>query len=247
MNHITSSILPFSSLGKLILENKIAKITSFVIIIVFSIISIGIIGYVNLAGLPSEEREYLTNEVLPFFVLLASALLLPILLAYTERFTDKVDSEIDKLRAERVKITEKIEGKDKLDIFNTIQLSLNQLNEYYTINKDQARRSFHFSLFAIIIGLVTIIAGIWLHFLGIAKIELVYITGASGIILEFIGGAYFFMYNKSLEQVNLFFGQLIKIQDTMLSINLAENISDNNKKIEMSEKIITSLLERSLK
>jgi len=55
------------------------------------------------------------------------------------------------------------------------------------------------------------------------------------------------MYKKSLEQVNFFFGQLIKIQDTMLSINLSNNIKDEVRKTEMQEKIIVSLLERSLK
>jgi hypothetical protein len=55
------------------------------------------------------------------------------------------------------------------------------------------------------------------------------------------------MYKKSLEQVNFFFGQLIKIQDTMLSINLADNIENIERKNEMNEKIIVSLLERSLK
>jgi hypothetical protein len=52
---------------------------------------------------------------------------------------------------------------------------------------------------------------------------------------------------KSLEQVNFFFAQLIKVQDTMLSINLVDDISEDIKKIEMTEKIIVSLLERSLK
>ena len=151
------------------------------------------------------------------------------------------------LKAERVVITQKIETEKVLDIFHTIQLSLNQLNEYYTINKNQAKSSFRFSVFAIVIGLVTILTGIWLQYLDIAKIEITYVTAISGLILEFIGGAYFFMYKKSLEQVNFFFGQLIKIQDTMLSINLANNIENVDVKTEMNERIISSLLQRSLK
>jgi len=55
------------------------------------------------------------------------------------------------------------------------------------------------------------------------------------------------MYKKSLDQVNFFFGQLIKVQDTMLAINLAKAIKEDSKKVDMQEKIIVSLLERSLK
>ena len=38
-----------------------------------------------------------------------------------------------------------------------IDLGLNQLEEYYVINKNQARNSFHISLFAIIVGFLTIV------------------------------------------------------------------------------------------
>ena len=204
----TIPIFPFAYLGKLILENKVLKIITLVLLALLIVISIGILAYANLGDLEATKQAYLIHSLLPFFGIPSLILIVALGSSYAERFVGKVDMELEKLRIERLEITQKIEDKNKLDIFNTIQLSLNQLNEYYTINKDQARRSFRFSLFAIVVGLITIIAGVWIHFLGIAKIELVYITGASGIILEFIGGAYFFMYNKSLEQVNLFFGQL---------------------------------------
>ena len=159
---------------------------------------------------------------------------------------DKFELQLEKIREQRVEITRKMENDRELDILHTIQLSLNQLIEYYTINKGQARSSFRFSLFAIVLGLLTITVGIWFYYLGKTNIELTFITGISGMLLEFIGGAYFFMYKKSLEQVNLFFGQLIKTQDTMLAINLAKDITDNTKKMEMTDKIITSLLARNI-
>jgi len=160
---------------------------------------------------------------------------------------DASDGQLQELKNERVIITKKIEEEKEADIFHTIQLSLNELNQYYTINKAQATTSFRFSIMAVVAGLAVIITGIILNYTGTKTIEITYLAGISGILLEFIGGAYFFMYKKSLEQVNFFFGQLIKVQDTMLAINLADAIKDDNKKSDMQEKIIVSLLERSLK
>ena len=169
-------------------------------------------------------------------------------LSQLESLSSEFNVEIEQLRVERTEITKKIEDEEgEPDIFYTIQLSLNQLNEYYTINKAQATTSFRFSIAAIVVGLCFILAGITLNYTGTKTIEITYLAGISGILLEFIGGAYFFMYKKSLEQVNFFFGQLIKVQDTMLAINLADAIKEDGKKIDMQEKIIVSLLERSLK
>lgn len=237
----------FSFLGELITKNRIAKtvvllLSTLSVIGIISILFYSFFEHVNL-----ERKEFLINSILPIFAVTLAVIGLAKSIYFYEQSSEEKDEELKNLKAERIIITQKIESEKELDIFHTIQLSLNQLNEYYTINKNQAKSSFRFSVFSIVIGLLTILTGIWLHYLGVAKIEISYITAISGLILEFIGGAYFFMYKKSLEQVNFFFGQLIKIQDTMLSINLANNIENSERKTEMNEKIIVSLLERSLK
>lgn len=236
-----------SALGELIEKNKITKIIVGFISIILIIGIIVILFYSFLTEISPEKKEYLIYSILPFFVIPLILIALARSINSFDQLSDTFDNDLQSLRAERIIITQKIETEKELDIFHTIQLSLNQLNEYYTINKNHARSSFRFSIFSIVIGLITIISGVWLHYLEIANIEISYISVVSGLILEFIGGAYFFMYKKSLEQVNFFFGQLIKIQDTMLSINLADNINNETKRTDMHEKIIVSLLERSLK
>lgn len=236
-----------SFLGEICVKNKIAKIIFGLMAILLVTAISTILIYYYFTDLEQENKEYLLNSVLPFLIIPLIAIVLPVFIYFYEQFPVALETELKNLRAERVIITKKLEKDKELDIFHTIQLSLNQLNEYYSINKDQARSSFKFSIFSIVIGLITIITGIWLYYLDIKNIEISYISTISGIISEFIGGAYFFMYKKSSEQVNFFFGQLIKIQDTMLSINLADNINDKTKKVEIHEKIIISLLERSLK
>jgi hypothetical protein len=155
--------------------------------------------------------------------------------------------ELKSLHEERKDITDRLAANQRPDILDTIQLSLNQLNEYYTINKSQATNSFKFSVSAVVFGLATTIGGVWMFYLGDnPRIDLAAITAVSGVLLQFIGGAYFYLYRKSLEQLNFFFSQLVKMQDTMLSIKLCDQIQPDERKAELREKIAITLLERAM-
>lgn len=154
--------------------------------------------------------------------------------------------ELQSLHEERKRITERLAETPKPDILDTIQLSLNQLNEYYTINKSQARSSFTFSVFAIVAGLATLIGGVWIfYFKESPRVDLATITSIAGILSQFIGGAYFYLYRRSQEQLNFFFEQLVKMQDTMLSVKLCEQVQPAERQVELREKIILTLLQRS--
>lgn len=157
----------------------------------------------------------------------------------------KIEIDLDGIRKEREEIKRKFSQKQD-DVFNTIQLSLNQLTEYYTINLSQARSSYRWSIAAIIVGIITLFFGIWFFYFGVnPKIDLAIISGISGTILEFIGASNIYIYNKSLKQLNIYFRELITIQDTMLAIELCDKIEDSDKKTQIKEKIILSLMGRS--
>jgi hypothetical protein len=63
-------------------------------------------------------------------------------------------------------------------------------------------------------------------------------------MLQFIGGAYFYLYNKSLEQLNYFFARLTTMQDTMLSIKLCEQMKPTEKYQAVLEHLILTIMER---
>lgn len=165
-------------------------------------------------------------------------------------FKNPLDIELEKLSMEREKLKAKVvqseseEIKNKNNVFNTIQLNLNQTTEYYTINKSQAKQSFRASIFAIVIGLITLVVGIWFMFYK-ENITMATISAISSVLLEAIGGMYFYVYRKSLEQLNFFYDKLEKTQDTMVAIELTNNISNDAKKMELQEKLILNLIERS--
>jgi len=192
--------------------------------------------------------------VISIFVIIVSFLVsVSSILGFSEedniRFKDPFDIELKKLSKEREELKKKVSNDYsnlENNVFNTIQLNLNQTTEYYTINKSQARRSFGASVFAIVAGLVTILVGIWLMYFK-ENITSSIISFASSVLLEVIGGMYFHIYNKSLNQLNYFYGKLEKMQDTMIAIELTNGIKDENKKMELQEKLIINLIERSSK
>ena len=67
----------------------------------------------------------------------------------------------------------------------------------------------------------------------------------AGVILQFIGGAYFYLYNRSLIQLNFFFSRLAQMQDTLLAIHLTESLPDAKDKTKAIDRLITIVAERS--
>lgn len=180
-----------------------------------------------------------------FLILIAVCFVIFAFLAFS-RITFQEDRKVTDLKQERLAIQEKIRERTSSNIIEIIQLNLNQLDEYYTINKNQARNSFYTSLFLIFLGFLTITFAIVISLSNPnLNISIPVISGISGVLLQFIGGANFFIYRKTLEQVNRFYNNLIKTQDTMLAIELCRQIDDDEKKKNLMEKVVIDLLKRS--
>jgi hypothetical protein len=173
-----------------------------------------------------------------------------IILSYTEIEVDNMKTtklDLQNLREEREKLENdlKTEESEQKDIFNIIRLNLNQITEYYTISKNQAKKSYNLSILAIILGLFTIIFGIWIFYFDInSNLSISILTSVAGIILEFIGGAYFYMYKENKKQLNYFYSELVDMQDIMLSIKLCNSLKEE-KRNNAKEKIIDSLIKIS--
>lgn len=197
-------------------------------------------------GSPQTAFQQLLGNVALFLFGIAVYLLGCSVLALTRlRVADtSISSELERLRGEREELKKRVEVESsKGDAFDSIQLSLNQLTEYYTINKGQARNSFRSSLFALVVGLATLISGIWFFYFHQGNVQLAALSSISGVLIQFIGGAYFVLYRKSLEQLNFFYENLVTMQDTMLAIQLTEQLEEGRRS-EVYEKIIMSLMSR---
>ncbi|MFG4001929.1 TRADD-N-associated membrane domain-containing protein [Flavobacterium aquidurense] len=243
MNTIYELFFSLTNLAIIELRRK-TKVRNLLAIILTIILCVSL--FINVYKPIQLSKDY--YGALQVFIGFLIFFLIIVLASFTNITLDKdeLKTELNKIKKEREKIIEKISEKEN-NVIGTIQLSLNQITEYYTINLSQARSSYRWSITAIITGLVTLLAGAWLiYFQENPNVTVGIITGISGIVIEFIGASNIYIYNKSLAQLNLYFRELINIQDTMLAIELCEKIdSTNPKKLEITEKIILSLMGRS--
>lgn len=130
------------------------------------------------------------------------------------------------------------------DIIDAIKGNLGQVLQYYVMNIGQARNSFRASLTAVIVGFVTIIVGVWWAYSNNMSNNSAYIVAIAGVVLQFIGGGYFYLYNRSLIQLNFFFGRLALMQDTLLAIRLAESIPEGADRNAVLQRLIFTIAER---
>lgn len=160
--------------------------------------------------------------------------------AYFEMLNDTESENLEILAKERKELTERIKDNNIIDI---IGINLNQLDEYYTINKVQAKRSYSFSIVMIVIGFIVLILSIMLWFLGKISLNITIIATLSGLIAEFIGATSLLLYKESTKQIQLFFEKLSYLQHTMLAIELTERLNEE-KRDEQIAVIISSLIEK---
>lgn len=155
----------------------------------------------------------------------------------------QADAELESVRAERKDIEQRIEKREGggLDIFGVIRLGLNQITEYYTINKSQARNSFTASMIAVIVGFGLLCLGILLGYDHSEAKEVAILSAVSGVLLQFIGGAYFYLYNRSLQQLNFFYETLVRLQDTMLAIQQVDLLAESGRE-KARESVIKALI-----
>lgn len=118
-----------------------------------------------------------------------------------------------------------------------------KLDGYYKLNRLHLQLSFWSSLGALGIGLLALIAGTSLVFAGNAGVA-AQLTTIGGVLTQFIGAGFFYLYTKNLRQLNVFYEKLIKHQDTMYAIGLIGALPEERRP-QSYETVIAILLTRN--
>jgi hypothetical protein len=116
---------------------------------------------------------------------------------------------------------------DENDVKEIAIAQLELLSNYYELSLSQAARSFRWALIASMVGLVFFMAAISFLLNGNGSPELAIVSTIGGAVTEFIAGVNFFLYGKTLEQLNLFQGKLEATQRFLLANSLCENLGGN--------------------
>lgn len=118
-----------------------------------------------------------------------------------------------------------------------------RLESYYALNVQHLRWSFWASLTALVVGLVALLFGIALLYLGTPGVGPGLVT-VGGVVSQFIGAGFFVLYSRNLKQLNVFYEKLIKHQDTMYAIGLVNHLPENMRP-DQFKTVIATLLTRN--
>jgi hypothetical protein len=119
-----------------------------------------------------------------------------------------------------------------------------KLDSYYRLNRLHLQLSFWASLGALATGLVILVMGIRLIFDGAPGLTGQLVT-IGGVLTQFIGAGFFLLYSKNLKQLNVFYDKLIRHQDTMYAMGLTMHQLPEDRRPDMLETVISTLLTRN--
>ena len=127
-----------------------------------------------------------------------------------------------------------------------LNMNVENLNSYYQMVRIHAAESFMASLLLSVTGILIITGGLMIGiYTGAGKAYIVYISTASGTIMEIISGLLFYLYNKTVRQLKDYHDSLINSQNVFLSFRLIDNITVEEQKFKLIGKLIDSLNIRS--
>ncbi len=126
---------------------------------------------------------------------------------------------------------DKLEKAVGIDIYKYVLLiNINALEGYVAQARLQAQQSFNLSKNIAITGFIIISSAIVLSIIytliGNVNLNAAYLAGIAGVLTEFISGIFFFLYSKTLTQINLFHDKLVDMQKTAL-VHIADAKQEN--------------------
>ena len=127
---------------------------------------------------------------------------------------------------------EKLEQAGIQDVFKYVFLINNaSVEKYVQQSREQAEASFHLSRRVAIAGFallgVGIVVGIISQFTEY-PLTAAFLAAVGGVLTEFIAGVFFWLYNRTLQQINMFYrGMMKQQQDALAAIGRASVIGNS--------------------
>ncbi len=203
-----------------------------VLIMTFMIASFMIPGYFYLS-----RPEISTGTA---FVGLATAILA--IMGYTRQ--RQIGDEIKELEGEIKASTVGAKGKSTEETYfvELVSLNISNLRAYYDLVKSHTNKSFMASVAAGITGFLLILWGVYGGVSDPTKIDAAKLSAYAGIIIEFISGVFFYLYNRTVLQLKAYHDSLLDVQNVLLSFRCVAEINDEAQRIEIMKQMLAYLL-----
>jgi hypothetical protein len=127
---------------------------------------------------------------------------------------------------EREKAEKKFEETKTVE--DALKLDLTKLNEYYVINQSQARSSFRWAVFSMLLGFGTIISGIWLFYFrgGQPDTFMASLSTAAGCVVNLVSALFLYLHSKIQAHALHYYDQLSRLQNLLIAIRIVEAHED---------------------
>ena len=158
-------------------------------------------------------------------------------------------AEIDALRVQQQILTrlpiEGLSGVKPSYFDQLVSINVENLGAYHAQVKTQTDKSFIVSIAVAGIGFFFILNALLIRLFGTASwATLSYISAASGVIIEFIGAVFFYLYSKTVRQMKEYYDSLLPMQNILLSLKLISDIEDDKTKAAMAAQMLQYLIKK---
>lgn len=173
-----------------------------------------------------------------------------VLRSYAEETDTEVARRVEMLSVGQSAAEEKLERDDKSGLMPLVRYSRMQLEAYYSIGLTQTQRSFRYSVLAMWMGFVVILAGLVYQVLplprmlpaGIAveKADIKFVALAGGTVVELIAALFLWVYRSSIQQLTYYYDRQMHIHNVLFCYRMAASTK-------LSDEIVRSIVDAVLK
>lgn len=210
------------------------------------IIGLGIIVYALISKVTKETES---NLFLIVGILFYPFIIGGVMYFLNQRKIESLDQDIAVLSA-RKRVISKTNFGVSLTAGTTISyfdrlvdINLTNLSAYYGLVKVHANNSFFVATVAGAVGFALIILGLIIGFTNIDPSKTItFVSSASGVVTEFIAVVFFYLYNKTIQQLKGYHDSLLSVQNILLSFKLVGDTEDSNDKAKMVGQMLLYLI-----
>lgn len=133
-------------------------------------------------------------------------------------------------KADKSSYQEKLEHANGRDVFKYVFLINNAaVEQYVSQSRGQAEASFVLSRRVAIAGFALLIVAIGVGLfseLADRSLSVAYLSGIGGVLTEFIAGVFFWMYNRTLQQISIFYqGMMTQQHEALTAIGRSSELA----------------------
>jgi hypothetical protein len=124
-----------------------------------------------------------------------------------------------------------------------VKINVENLAAYYTLVKVHTNKSFTVSIAVGVVGIALIMSGLVMGFLTNQNTRAIaYLSAGSGVVMEFISGVFFYLYNRTVQQLRGYHDSLLSVQNVLLSFKLVDDTRSETEKSKMVTQMLAFLI-----